>query len=219
MFGSAGSEEHNDTSILPAFLQTSRQAPRWFNRQLLCSQAPAEPIPLDDVTLFAVERSEQDGGPLVIEAATAEAADGWWAFRNDDGRTLKTLPTAAEEHNDTSILPAFLQTSRQAPRWFNRQLLCSQAPAEPIPLDDVTLFAVERSEQDGGPLVIEAATAEAADGWWAFRNDDGRTLKTLPTAAVRGIETVQSRRPWPGRINAHRPSGLVPAASGLHRVA
>ena len=78
----------------------------------------------------------------------------------------------------------------------------------------MTLFAGERSEQDGGPLVIEAATAEAADGWWAFRNDDGRTLKTLPTAAVRGIETVQSRRPWPGRINAHRPSGLVPAAAG-----
>ena len=82
----------------------------------------------------------------------------------------------------------------------------------------MTLFAVERSEQDGGPLVIEAAVVVAADGWWVFRNDDGRTLKTLPIAAVRGIETVQSRRPWPGRINAHRPSGLVPAASGLHPV-
>ena len=58
----------------------------------------------------------------------------------------------------------------------------------------------------------------ATDGWWVFRNDDGRTLKTLPIAAVRGIETVQSRRPWPGRINAHRPSGLVPVASGLHPV-
>ena len=69
----------------------------------------------------------------------------------------------------------------------------------------VTLFAVERSEQDGGPLVIEAAVVVAAAGWWAFRNDDGHTLKTLPTAAVRGIETVQSRRPWPGRINAHHP--------------
>ena len=119
----------------------------------------------------------------------------------------------------STVLSVPLLPKPQAPRWFNRQLLCSQAPAEPIPLDDVTLFAGERSEQDGGPLVIEAATAEAADGWWAFRNDDGRTLKTLPTAAVRGIETVQSRRPWPGRINAHRPSGLVPAASGLHRVA
>ena len=85
-------------------------------------------------------------------------------------------------------------------------------------LSMMTLFAVERPEQDGGPLVIEAAVVVAADGWWVFRNDDGRTLKTLPIAAVRGIETVQSRRPWPGRINAHRPSGLVPVASGLHPV-
>ena len=81
----------------------------------------------------------------------------------------------------------------------------------------MTQFAVERSEQDGGPLVIKAAVVVAADGRWVFRNDDGRTLKTLPTAAVRGIETVQPRKPWPGRINAHRFPGLVPAASGVHR--
>jgi len=96
-------------------------------------------------------------------------------------------------------------------------LLCSQRPAGPIPLWKVTQFAVERSEQDGGPLIIEAAVVVAAEGRWVFLNYDGRALKTLPTAAVRGIETVRPRKPWPGRINAHRLPGLVPAASGVHR--
>ncbi len=79
-------------------------------------------------------------------------------------------------------------------------------------------FAVARSEEDGGPFVIEAVTVQAAEGWWVFRNDDGLTLKRLPTAAERNVETVQRRRPWPGRINAHRPSGLVPSVLRFHNV-
>ena len=54
----------------------------------------------------------------------------------------------------------------------------------------MTLFAVERSEQDGGPLVIEAATAEAADGWLVFRSADGQPLASLRVEEVLDLETV-----------------------------
>ena len=70
------------------------------------------------MTLFAVERSEQDGGPLVIEAATAEAADGWWAFRNDDGRTLKTLPTGSCARHRNRSVPKTLARPHQRPQTF-----------------------------------------------------------------------------------------------------
>lgn len=54
----------------------------------------------------------------------------------------------------------------------------------------MTLFAVTlrgRSER----LVIEAATAIAEHGWWAFRNAEGSLLATLPAADVQRMETLR----------------------------
>ena len=56
----------------------------------------------------------------------------------------------------------------------------------------MTLFAVKRHGNDT-MLVVEAATADAADGWLVFRSADGRPLASLRVEEVLRIETVTAR--------------------------
>ena len=54
----------------------------------------------------------------------------------------------------------------------------------------MALFAVKRQGHDT-MLVVEAATAEAADdGWLVFRSADGQPLASLRVEEVLGLETV-----------------------------
>ena len=53
----------------------------------------------------------------------------------------------------------------------------------------MALFAVKWQGHDT-MLVVEAATAEAADGWLVFRSADGQPLASLRVEEVLGLETV-----------------------------
>ncbi len=53
----------------------------------------------------------------------------------------------------------------------------------------MTLFAVKRHGHDT-MLVVEAATADAADGWLVFRSADGQPLASLRVEEVLHLETV-----------------------------
>lgn len=55
-----------------------------------------------------------------------------------------------------------------------------------------TLFAVKRHGNDT-MLVVEAASADAANGWLVFRCADGRPLASLRVEDVLRIETVMAR--------------------------
>lgn len=54
----------------------------------------------------------------------------------------------------------------------------------------MSLFAVQQADDDDAALVIEAAVAVAADGWWVFLTVDDRPIATLPTAVVRAIDAL-----------------------------
>ena len=54
----------------------------------------------------------------------------------------------------------------------------------------MALFAVKRQGGHDTMLVVEAATAEAADGWLVFRSADGQPLASLRVEEVLGLETV-----------------------------
>ncbi len=54
----------------------------------------------------------------------------------------------------------------------------------------MSLFAVQQADDDNAALVIEAAVAVAADGWWVFLTVDDRPIATLPTEVVRAIDAL-----------------------------
>ena len=53
----------------------------------------------------------------------------------------------------------------------------------------MSLFTVKQVGFDG-TLVVGAAHAVAADGWWVFQDADGRPLAALPVAEVDAIESI-----------------------------
>ena len=53
----------------------------------------------------------------------------------------------------------------------------------------MSLFTVKQVGFDG-TLVVGAAHAVAADGWWVFQDADGRPLAALPMAEVDAIESI-----------------------------
>ena len=72
----------------------------------------------------------------------------------------------------------------------------------------MALFAVKWQGHDT-MLVVEAATAAAADGWLVFRSADGQPLASLRVEEVLGLETVA-----PGGAGPHpEPSSWRPMKS------
>ena len=53
----------------------------------------------------------------------------------------------------------------------------------------MSLFTVKQVGFDG-TLVVGAAHAVAADGWWVFQDADGRPLAALPVVEVDAIESI-----------------------------
>ena len=74
----------------------------------------------------------------------------------------------------------------------------------------MSLFSVQQADNDAA-LVIEAAVAVAADGWWVFRTADDRPIARLPTARVYAIDALPAgdarERAW--AQSGHDTAGLA----------
>ena len=74
----------------------------------------------------------------------------------------------------------------------------------------MSLFTVKQVGFDG-TLVVGAAHAVAADGWWVFQDADGRPLAALPVAEVDAIESSCGTN----ATNMRRRARRVPSAAGV----
>ena len=70
----------------------------------------------------------------------------------------------------------------------------------------MSLFTVKQVGFDG-TLVVGAAHAVAADGWWVFQDADGRPLAALPVAEVDAIESNPGGRRARARLAARSGPG------------
>ena len=59
------------------------------------------------MALFAVKRQGGHDTMLVVEAATAEAADGWLVFRSADGQPLASLRVEHRQPKTTTVAAAY----------------------------------------------------------------------------------------------------------------
>ena len=139
-----------------------------------------------------------------IDTMDSGRSHGTW--RNTD-RTVGRLPCAC----DLRQRNMFGQWSRSWAAGWRRYRQNEQLPGRVGTANFVSatksgavpmaLFAVKRHGKDT-MLVVEAATAHAAEGWLVFRSADGQPLALLRVEEVLHLETVTpgargtARRVW-----------------------